>query len=159
MVRISLSIFMVAFLFLTVSQITYSQETLSLGCCVTVKGTPTCVGCGDDGLNCAIDGSLCVETNSFTLGKVCTNSSMAEEAVCEVPTTTGCCVASEGSCTENVNFDSCSAQHWFEGSSCSDIPECSPAEESNFLDRIIIILAVLIVIVLLILFRRKRPHA
>ncbi|MEM7008852.1 MAG: hypothetical protein AAF462_06920 [Thermodesulfobacteriota bacterium] len=137
----------------------YSQESISLGCCKTVKGTPECVGCGDGEANCAVDGSLCVETNSFTLSQICINSSLAGEAECRPAQGNGCCVEAEAKCSDDVTIDSCSGQHWFEGSSCSDVPSCTPQDSSDFLDTIIIILAVLIVIVLLVLFRRKKPRA
>jgi hypothetical protein len=58
----------------------YCQGNESLGCCKTVEGTPACVGCGEWGLKCAIDGDLCAETDSFTLGEVCIDSELADEA-------------------------------------------------------------------------------
>ena len=137
-----------------------AQESISLGCCKTVTGTPACVGCGDGGLNCAIDGSLCVETNFFELGLVCAESSIAGEAICEAAQTNGCCVTSKGDCADDVSFDSCQGQHWFEDASCSVVPMCSPAEPSNgHLDRNIIIIVVLVVILALVLYRIKRPGA
>ena len=135
----------------------YAQENVSLGCCKTVKGKPECVGCGDGEANCAVDGSLCVETNSFTLNQICINSEIAGEAECRPHQGEGCCVVSENTCSDNVAFDACSGQHWFEATECSAVAMCEPDDSSSFTDRIIIVLAILIVIVLLILFRRKKP--
>ena len=99
---------------------------------------------------------MCVETNSFTLDQICIESELAGEAECRAPQGNGCCVDSENSCTDDVSFEACTAQHWYEATACSAVAMCEPAT-SNLTDRIIIVLAILIVIVLLILFRRKRP--
>ncbi len=144
--------------FLTTTQDGFSQESVSLGCCKTVKGTPACVGCGEEGANCAVDGSLCVETDSFTLDEICIESSVAGEAECRPPEGSGCCVDSQDKCTDE-SFDTCTGQHWFEGSACSTVAMCSPTLPSYYTDKIIIVLAILIVLVLLVLFRRKRPGA
>ena len=135
---------------------TFAQENVSLGCCKTVKGKPECVGCGDGGANCAVDGSLCVETNSFTLDQICIESELAGQAECRPPKGEGCCVDAQNTCSDNVAFDACSGQHWFESTECSAVSMCEPDDSSSFTDRIIIILAIAIVIVLLILFRRKK---
>lgn len=134
-----------------------AQESVSLGCCKTVEGTPSCVGCGE-GANCAIDGSLCVETNSFSLGEYCIDSTVAEEAECRVAESkSGCCVVSEGQCSDNETVNTCTGQHWFEGAACSSVPACEPAASSSgFIDWIIIAAAFVIVILLLMKFRRKR---
>ena len=113
MIRFRLSItaafLVVGFFFLALPECGFSQETLSLGCCKTVKGTPACVGCGDGGLKCAIDASLCSETNRFTLDQVCAESPIAGQAECyEVQTPAGCCMDSENKCESDVNIDTCS---------------------------------------------------
>lgn len=145
---------------LTIASDSQSQENISLGCCKTVKGTPACVGCGDGDLSCAIDGSLCVETNFFELSTVCAYSSTAGEAICQTPQSNGCCVISQGNCSEDVSFDSCQGQHWFDAASCSAVPMCSAAEPSSgHYDRNIIMIVVLVVVLALVLFRLKRPRA
>lgn len=163
--KLSITIYITALLltglfFLATLESGFSQETVSLGCCKTVKGTPACVGCGEGGANCAVDGSLCVETDSFTLDEVCIESSVAGEAECRPPkSATGCCIDSEDKCTDAVSFDMCSGQHWFEGSACLAVAQCSATQPSHITDKIIIVLAFVIVIVLLIMFRRKKPKA
>lgn len=163
--KLRLPIYIVALLltglfFLATLESGYSQESVSLGCCKTVKGTPACVGCGENGANCAVDGSLCVETDSFTLGEVCIESPVAGEAECRPPeSATGCCIDSEDKCTDEVSFDACTGQHWFEASACSTVAFCMPEQSSNIIDRIILVLAFVIVIVLLVLFRKKKTKA
>lgn len=165
MTRFQLSYFAVTllifgFLFFNTATDSESQETISLGCCKTVKGTPACVGCGDGDLNCAIDGSLCVETNFFELSTVCAYSSTAGEAICQTPQSNGCCVTSQGNCADSVSFDSCQGQHWFEAASCSSVPMCSAAEPSSgHYDRNIIMIVVLVVVLALVFFRIRRPRA
>ena len=150
----------IGFLFLTINKDALSQESISLGCCKTVVGTPACVGCGDGGLKCAIDSSLCVETDFFQLAAVCAQSSIAEEAICEAAQNTGCCVTSQDNCADDVSFDSCTGQHWFQDAACSAVPQCAPPEQSStHIDRNIIILAILIIIVAFILYRRRKPSA
>jgi len=148
-------------LFLTTANDSQSQDSISLGCCKTVSGTPTCVGCGDGGLKCAIDGSLCVETNFFELDIVCAESSIAGEAICQDAQTNGCCVISQGDCADDVSFDSCQGQHWFEVASCSAVPMCAQPEQqsSSHLDRNILIIVILIVILALIMYRVRKPRA
>lgn len=156
----TVTLLIIGIFFLTTANYSQSQESISLGCCKTVKGTPACVGCGDGGLKCAIDGSLCVETNLFELNLVCAESSTAGEAICQAAQTNGCCVTSQGDCSGDVSFESCQGQHWFETASCSAVPMCSPAEPSSgHLDRNIIIIVGLVVILALILYRIKRPRA
>ncbi len=136
----------------------FSQENISLGCCKTVVGTPACEGCGDGGLKCAIDGQLCPETSNFSLGEVCAESPIAGEAECYAPETpTGCCVESTDKCSDNTTIDSCTGQHWFEGSACSEVPQCSKASSpSRIIDWIILGAAFAVVAILLMKFRRKR---
>ena len=154
------AIFLIGLLFLTVPKVSLSQETMSLGCCKTVKGTPACVGCGDGGLSCAIDGALCVETDLFELNLVCAESSIAGEAICQEAQASGCCVTAEANCADNISFDSCKGQHWFDGVSCSSVAMCAPVEpSSDHLVRNIVMIAILVVIVAFILFRRLRPSA
>ncbi len=155
-IPIYIAIFLITGLFLLASG-SYAQDNVSLGCCKTVKGKPECVGCGDGEANCAVDGSLCVETNSFTLSEICINSELAGQAECRPAEGSGCCVDSENSCSDDVQFDACSGQHWFEATSCSAVVMCMPDKAANITDKIIIVLAIAIVIVLLILFRRKKP--
>lgn len=152
------SAFFLAALLLIPIQYSFSQDDISLGCCKTVKGNPSCVGCGEGDLKCAIDGSLCVETNSFTLDEMCIDSQIAEEAECRpAEGKSGCCVVSEDQCTNNVVFESCKGQHWFEGAECTSVPACSPpVATSGFVDWIILAGAFVIVLLLLIKFRRKR---
>ena len=146
--------------FLTTPEYGFSQENVSLGCCKTVVGTPACEGCGDGGLKCAIDGSLCPETSNFSLGQVCAESSVAGEAECyDVQTPTGCCVNSENKCSDDENFETCTGQRWFEGASCSSVPLCDPAKSSKLIDWIILAAAIIIVLYILIKFRRKRHGA
>ena len=153
---IYLAVLLISGLFFLASGV-YAQDNVSLGCCKTVKGKPTCVGCGDGVANCAVDGSLCVETNSFTLSEICIDSELAGQAECRPAEGNGCCVDAENSCSDDVAFDSCSGQHWFEATQCSAVVMCMPDKPANITDRIITVLAILIVIVLLILFRRKKP--
>lgn len=153
------SMFLLAGLFfLTTAQIGYSQNNVSLGCCKTVVGTPACEGCGDTGLKCAIDGQLCSETSNFTLGEVCAESPVAGEAECYAPEVqTGCCVESTDKCSDNINFDSCAGQHWFEGASCKDVPSCvADPDSTNFLAYVILGAVFAIIALLLMKFRRKR---
>lgn len=149
---------LVGLFFLTTAEFGYSQDNVSLGCCKTVEGTPACQGCGEGGLKCSIDGQLCPETSNFSLGEVCAQSPLAGEAECyppEIPT--GCCVESTDKCSDNTNFDSCTGQHWFEGSACSAVPTCVAASgSSGFIDWIILAAAFVVVIFLLMKFRRKR---
>lgn len=153
------SVFLITLLFFPALQRSVvAQDTVSLGCCKTVEGTPSCVGCGDGGANCAIDGSLCVETNSFTLGEYCIDSTVAEQAECRVAESkSGCCVVSEGQCSDDESFNTCAGHHWFEGTECSSVPPCaSPVASSGFIDWIILAGAFVVVIFLLMKFRRKR---
>ncbi len=154
------TVLIIGFLFLTITKDALSQESISLGCCKTVTGTPACVGCGDGGLKCAIDSSLCVETNFFTLNEVCAESSIAEEAICQAAQTTGCCVTSQDNCADDVSLDSCTGQKWFEDAACSVIPLCAQAEQpATHVDRTIIIIVILVVIVAYTLYRRRKPSA
>lgn len=140
------------------AQFSHSQSNVSLGCCKTVEGTAACVGCGDGGLRCSVDGQLCPETSSFTLGEVCAESPVAGEAECYPPQVpTGCCVQSKQKCSDNTDIDSCTGQHWFEGASCSEVPACVAAPDTtNFLDYVILGAVFAIVAILLMKFRRKR---
>ena len=162
MFTIRKSIFLSALLiagmfFLANSDSGYSQESVSLGCCKTVEGTPACEGCGDGGLKCAIDGSFCPETSNFSLGQVCAESPVAGQAECYDPQTSGCCVTAQTQCSDDVNFNSCTGQHWFEGTACSAIPQCGPsAKSSGFIDWVILAAAFVVVIFLLMKFRRRR---
>jgi hypothetical protein len=155
---LTLASVLVAVCFLTTPHFSNAQDNVSLGCCKTVEGTPSCVGCGEEGLKCAIDGALCAETDSFSLGEICVDSEIAGEAECRVAeSATGCCVISQDQCEDNVAFDSCSGQHWFDGTACASIPIClTSASSSGFIDIIILAAAFVIVIFLLMKFRRKR---
>jgi len=139
----------------------YCQGNESLGCCKTVEGTPACVGCGEGGLKCAIDGDLCAETDSFTLGEVCIDSELADEAECRVAeSATGCCVQSQNQCSDGIAFESCGGQYWYDGAECSQIPECAPpAKSSDLIDWGILVAAIVIVMYLLVKFRRKKKPA
>ncbi len=162
MFTIRISIFLSALLiagmfFLATSDSGYSQENISLGCCKTVVGTPACEGCGDTGLKCAMDGSFCPETSNFSLGQVCAESPVAGEAECYDAQTSGCCVTAQTQCSDDVNFNSCTGQHWFEGTACSAIPQCGPSPKSSgFIDWVILAAAFVVVIFLLMKFRRRR---
>lgn len=156
---VSVALLICGLFFLATAKDSQSQDNISLGCCKTVKGTPACVGCGDGDLNCAIDGSLCVETNFFELNVVCAQSSVAEEAICREAQSNGCCAVSQGECTDDVSFDSCQGQHWFETATCSAVAMCSLAGPSSaHLDRNIIIVVV-IVILALIFYRIRKPRS
>ncbi len=153
---ISFALILICGLFILTTE-SHAQENVSLGCCKTVEGTPKCVGCGEGGSNCAVDGSLCVETNQFDLGQICIQSTLASQAECRPPEGNGCCVEEVDKCTDNVSFNACKGQHWFEASACSSVAMCTPAAPTALTDKIVIVLAILIVIALLVFFRRKRP--
>ena len=163
MLRIVISIIFISLLttgitIITPQNVAFSQDDISLGCCKTAKGTPECVGCGEGGLKCAVDGSLCDEYHSFELGEVCVFSELASEAECrDAESETGCCVTGRNECSDGVAFDSCQGKHWFDGAECSQIPECAPAKKSaGYIDWIILVAAFVIVIALLLKFRSGR---
>ncbi len=145
--------------FLTTAHLGYAQENLSLGCCISPENDGTCEGCG--GLKCSIDGSLCPETSNFTLGEVCAKSPIAGEAECYPVQTSGCCVDSQNKCSDNVNFDTCGGQHWFEGSACSDVPECvaSSKDSLSLLQILLIALVAVIVFSAIREYRRNKARA
>ncbi len=153
---ISFALILICGLFILTTE-SHAQQNVGLGCCKTVEGTPKCVGCGEGGSNCAVDGSLCVETNSFSLDQICIQSTLADQAECRPPQGEGCCVEQVDNCTDNVSFNDCKGKHWFEASACSAVALCTPAPPSALTDKIIIVLAIIIVIVLLALFRRRKP--
>jgi len=166
MVRTIFSIILVSLFIAGISIFTpqyeaYSQDDVRLGCCKTVEGTPSCIGCGEVGFKCAIDGALCDETDSFTLGEICIQSSIAEEAECHVAeSATGCCALSQDICNDDIAFESCGGQHWFDGMACASVPIClSSASSSGFVDWIFLAGAFVVVIILLIKFRSKRHNS
>lgn len=138
-----------------------SQENVSLGCCKTAKGTPACVGCGEWGLKCAIEASLCDEYNSFSLGEYCIDSEIAGEAECRAAETQkGCCLTSQNQCADNVAFNSCGGVKWYDGTACSEVAECvPPAKTSGVVDWAILAAALVIVLFLLVKFRKKKKPA
>ena len=105
--RLRLSIFAAVFLIvglisISVPEYGYSQENISLGCCISPENGGTCEGCFEGGSGCAIDGSLCPETSDFTLDEVCSVSSVAG-AICQaVQSSAGCCINSENTCENDA---------------------------------------------------------
>jgi len=164
--KLRLSILTSAFLiaglfFLTTTHSGNTQENLSLGCCKTVVGAPACEGCGDGGLKCAIDGPLCPETSNFTLGQVCAASPIAGDAECYDAQTSGCCVNSEDKCADDVNFDTCTGRHWFEGADCTEVPQCAASSKDSLslLQFLLIALAIVIVFSAIREYRKNKSRA
>ncbi len=164
--KLRLSILTSAFLiaglfFLTTTHSGYTQENLSLGCCISPENEGTCEGCGDGGLKCAIDGSLCPETSNFTLGQVCAKSPIAGEAECYDVQTSGCCVNSKDKCADDVNFDTCTGRHWFEGAACTEVPQCAASSKDSLslLQLLLIALAIVIVFSAIREYRKNKSRA
>ena len=163
--RLRLSIFAAVFLIvglisISVPEYGYSQENISLGCCISPENGGTCEGCLEGGSGCAIDGSLCPETSDFTLDEVCSVSSVAG-AICQAAqSSAGCCINSENTCENDVDFTACSGQHWFEGAACSDVPQCSASKDSlSLMQFLLIALALVIVFSAIREYRKNKARA
>ena len=99
------------------------------GCCM--DGDGECVGC--EGFFCATSNTFCVTNDglNYAAGLVCAD--FGGGPICAVPAGTpqGCCLVQEGICNPDQTRLECfgegnDAERWFDGKSCSEIPQCAP---------------------------------
>lgn len=99
------------------------------GCCTTQEDGGQCVGC-PEGEECQASGNFCNAEGGFFSKGTCFDDGGG--AVCGDGTEDeGCCVIEAGSCSDDVNIESCflgtpgGPELFVRGASCSVVPQCT----------------------------------
>ena len=137
MIKNRLSLFIAAFLivgffFLALPEKGYSGGAFfDFGCCTTLEDGGDCVGCES---GCATSEAFCNEIGgNFDLSpmsQICEDSPPDQDADCifKVVTTPGCCLTDSDDCIESSFVDCFDdvvvGEIWFDGVSCSEVPQC-----------------------------------
>ena len=116
---------LLAVLFLTLSLAAVpAYESFAQGGCCRTPDNAFCLGCD---ANCAATETFCEALNGIFIGV--TQACVSESGDCEdlPPGLTGCCLGSQGSCSEDVSYDACfsgGGQFWAAGQ-CSETTFCA----------------------------------
>jgi len=158
--RISLFVatfLIIGFFFLALPEKGFTGFTF--GCCIDPDASGgICVGCGS---GCATSEGFCLDNGGILMddGGVCRLKTGAQ---CDsTPEDTGCCLISEGNCNDGQEVGSCDGEGivWFEGDSCSNVPQCAPPAVPTLSEWGLIAMAGVLGIVGYLVIRRRKVTA
>lgn len=153
----------IALIVLAVPKPAYSGIPFSLGCCISENGTSECLGCGEQGENCAIPQLTCLEElgGTFFEGESFCSVGLPGANCFNSGETPGCCINGPGSCEDGVVVSSCGGDQWFISEDCSDIPQCevTTADVPALSQWGIIAIAAILGVVGFIVIRRRTATA
>lgn len=114
MTRSLATLFAVLFVTLSLAAVPADESFAQGGCCRTPDNA-FCLGCD---ANCAATETFCEALDGIFIGV--NQACVSEFGDCEdlAPGLTGCCLGSQGSCSEGVSYDACfsgGGQFWSEG--------------------------------------------